>query len=72
MVKTVQKMTMPLLKRLSHDSRFRHMPQQASIHINAWYGEHSKKAISTAFLKEKGLSEQEIIERSYMLVCDSR
>ncbi|MEZ8721303.1 HAD-IIB family hydrolase [Vibrio pomeroyi] len=36
----------------------------SSIHINAWYGEHSKKATSTAFLKEKGLSDQEIVERS--------
>ncbi|MCQ1056893.1 HAD-IIB family hydrolase [Photobacterium sp. DNB23_23_1] len=32
----------------------------SSIHINAWYGEHSKKATATAFLKEKGLTEQQI------------
>ncbi len=36
----------------------------SSIHINAWYGEHSKKVTSTAFLKAKGLSDQEIVERS--------
>ncbi|KHT62171.1 hydrolase [Photobacterium gaetbulicola] len=32
----------------------------SSIHINAWYGEHSKKATATAFLKEKGLTVQQI------------
>ncbi|MGF1702904.1 HAD-IIB family hydrolase [Photobacterium makurazakiensis] len=36
----------------------------SSIHINAWYGEHSKKATATAFLKQKGLSESEIIKHA--------
>lgn len=36
----------------------------SSIHINAWYGEHSKKATATAFLTEKGLSSQEITTRA--------
>lgn len=36
----------------------------SSIHINAWYGEHSKKATATAFLRNKGLSGDEILERS--------
>lgn len=34
----------------------------SSIHINAWYGEHSKKNTSLRFLQEKGLSEEEIIK----------
>ena len=34
----------------------------SSIHINAWYGEHSKRQSSFAFLRSKGLSEQEILE----------
>ena len=33
----------------------------SSIHINAWYGEHSKKATSFCYLKEQGLSEDEIM-----------
>ena len=36
----------------------------SSIHINAWYGEHSKRATSTAFLKEKGLSDEEILQHA--------
>ncbi|MGF1682413.1 HAD-IIB family hydrolase [Photobacterium minamisatsumaniensis] len=36
----------------------------SSIHINAWYGEHSKKATATSFLKQKGLSESEIIQHA--------
>ena len=36
----------------------------SSIHINAWYGEHSKRATSTAFLKEKGLSDEEMIQHA--------
>lgn len=36
----------------------------SSIHINAWYGEHSKKATATAFLKQKGLSAEEILKHS--------
>ncbi|MDA0118211.1 HAD-IIB family hydrolase [Vibrio sp. T11.5] len=36
----------------------------SSIHINAWYGEHSKKATAIAFLTEKGLSRQEIATRA--------
>jgi HAD superfamily hydrolase (TIGR01484 family) len=32
----------------------------SSIHINAWYGEHSKKLTSLRFLKEKGLSDSDI------------
>ncbi|MDV5167471.1 HAD-IIB family hydrolase [Photobacterium rosenbergii] len=32
----------------------------SSIHINAWYGDHSKKDTATAFLKDKGLSDQQI------------
>ncbi|WP_435247254.1 HAD family hydrolase [Vibrio sp. nBUS_14] len=36
----------------------------SSIHINAWYGEHSKRATSTAFLKEKGLSYEEMIQHA--------
>ncbi|MGC9400816.1 HAD-IIB family hydrolase [Vibrio genomosp. F10 str. 9ZC157] len=35
----------------------------SSIHINAWYGQHSKKQTSMAFLKDKGLSEKEIFSR---------
>ncbi|KOO03328.1 HAD-IIB family hydrolase [Vibrio nereis] len=33
----------------------------SSIHINAWYGEHSKKHTSLSYLAEKGLSEQQIL-----------
>ena len=33
----------------------------SSIHINAWYGEHSKKITSLRFLQQKGLSESEIL-----------
>jgi len=36
----------------------------SSIHINSWYGEHSKKATSFSFLQEKGLSEAQIIEQA--------
>ncbi|USD42383.1 HAD-IIB family hydrolase [Vibrio sp. SCSIO 43135] len=36
----------------------------SSIHINAWYGEHSKKATATAFLAEKGLSREEMTTRA--------
>jgi HAD superfamily hydrolase (TIGR01484 family) len=32
----------------------------SSIHINSWYGEHSKKTTSLKFLQEKGLSLAEI------------
>ncbi|RTZ17972.1 HAD-IIB family hydrolase [Vibrio aquaticus] len=35
----------------------------SSIHINAWYGEHSKRNSTFAYLKRKGLSEQEILEK---------
>lgn len=33
----------------------------SSIHINAWYGEHSKKLASLGYLAEKGLSQQQIL-----------
>lgn len=33
----------------------------SSIHINSWYGEHSKKVTSLTFLQEKGLSTDEIM-----------
>lgn len=36
----------------------------SSIHINSWYGEHSKKITSLKFLQEKGLSQQEIISQA--------
>ncbi|MGB2739087.1 MAG: HAD-IIB family hydrolase [Cognaticolwellia sp.] len=36
----------------------------SSIHINSWYGDHSKKATSMKFLKEKGLSEPEIVSQA--------
>jgi len=36
----------------------------SSIHINSWYGEHSKKATSFRFLQEKGLSEAQIIKKA--------
>ncbi|MFS1882207.1 HAD-IIB family hydrolase [Vibrio splendidus] len=36
----------------------------SSIHINAWYGEHSKKVDIDRLSQREGLSEQEIIERS--------
>ncbi|WP_261816036.1 HAD-IIB family hydrolase [Vibrio gallicus] len=36
----------------------------SSIHINTWYGDHSKRETSTAFLKQKGLSEAEILKHS--------
>jgi HAD superfamily hydrolase (TIGR01484 family) len=32
----------------------------SSIHINAWYGQHSKKQTSLRFLREQGLTEQQI------------
>jgi len=32
----------------------------SSIHINAWYGEHSKKVTSLRYLKEKGLTDAAI------------
>ena len=32
----------------------------SSIHINAWYGDHSKKVTSLSFLRERGLSEEQI------------
>ncbi|MFQ3282772.1 HAD-IIB family hydrolase [Reinekea sp.] len=35
----------------------------SSIHINAWYGEHSKKATSLRYLKENGLTDAEIVTR---------
>ncbi|WP_375749761.1 HAD-IIB family hydrolase [Vibrio sp. HN007] len=35
----------------------------SSIHINAWYGEHSKKVSSLAFLRSYGLSDEEIDEQ---------
>lgn len=36
----------------------------SSIHINAWYGEHSKKLSSLQFLAEKGLSFDDILKVS--------
>ncbi|PKG38011.1 HAD-IIB family hydrolase [Psychromonas sp. Urea-02u-13] len=36
----------------------------SSIHINSWYGEHSKKITSLNFLQEKGLSKAEIISQT--------
>ena len=36
----------------------------SSIHINSWYGDHSKKATSLTFLKDKGLSESEIVSQT--------
>ncbi len=33
----------------------------SSIHINAWYGEHSKKVTSLRFLNEKGLTDADIL-----------
>jgi len=36
----------------------------SSIHINSWYGEHSKKATSFQFLQEKGLSSSEILTQA--------
>ena len=36
----------------------------SSIHINSWYGDHSKKATSLAFLHEKGLSESQITSQA--------
>jgi len=35
----------------------------SSIHINAWYGDHSKRNSTYAFLKNKGLSEQDILNK---------
>jgi len=35
----------------------------SSIHINCWYGEHSKKATSFDFLQKQGLSNTEIMTR---------
>jgi HAD superfamily hydrolase (TIGR01484 family) len=36
----------------------------SSIHINSWYGEHSKKVTSLKFLQEKGLSKTEIVSQA--------
>jgi HAD superfamily hydrolase (TIGR01484 family) len=36
----------------------------SSIHINSWYGDHSKKITSLNFLQEKGLSKAEIISQA--------
>jgi HAD superfamily hydrolase (TIGR01484 family) len=36
----------------------------SSIHINAWYGEHSKKITSLNYLKEKGLTDNDIVTHS--------
>ena len=36
----------------------------SSIHINAWYGEHSKKVTSFAYLKEKGVNLEQIQEKA--------
>ncbi len=36
----------------------------SSIHINCWYGEHSKKVTSLNFLQEKGLSKTDIISQA--------
>ena len=36
----------------------------SSIHINAWYGEHSKKVTSFAYLKEMGLSSEQIQDKA--------
>ena len=35
----------------------------SSIHINAWYGQHSKRTSSFAFLRAKGLTEQDILTK---------
>lgn len=35
----------------------------SSIHINAWYGEHSKKVTSLRYLKERGLTASDIEDR---------
>jgi hydroxymethylpyrimidine pyrophosphatase-like HAD family hydrolase len=42
----------------------------SSIHINAWYGEHSKKKSSWQYLKNQGLSDEEI-DHSCCYVGDS-
>ncbi len=39
----------------------------SSIHINAWYGEHSKKNASLNFLLNKGLNEQQIQQQACYL-----
>ncbi|MFT4835333.1 MAG: HAD superfamily hydrolase (TIGR01484 family) [Psychromonas sp.] len=36
----------------------------SSIHINSWYGEHSKQVTSLNFLQEKGLSKAEIVSQA--------
>jgi HAD superfamily hydrolase (TIGR01484 family) len=36
----------------------------SSIHINSWYGEHSKKVTSLKFLQEKGLSQTEVLSNA--------
>ena len=36
----------------------------SSIHINSWYGDHSKKVTSLKFLQEKGLSNAEILSQA--------
>ncbi|KOO15034.1 hydrolase [Vibrio xuii] len=35
----------------------------SSIHINAWYGEHSKRNSAFAYLKSKGLSQQDVLDK---------
>ncbi|MEL7291817.1 MAG: HAD-IIB family hydrolase [Pseudomonadota bacterium] len=35
----------------------------SSIHINAWYGEHSKRNSAFAYLRQQGLSDSEIISK---------
>ncbi|MEH6451632.1 MAG: HAD-IIB family hydrolase [Psychromonas sp.] len=35
----------------------------SSIHINAWYGEHSKKITSLGYLEEKGLTDADMLIR---------
>ncbi|MFB9216229.1 HAD-IIB family hydrolase [Vibrio sinaloensis] len=34
----------------------------SSIHINAWYGDHSKRNSAFAYLRSKGLSDQQILD----------
>ncbi|KEQ17296.1 HAD-IIB family hydrolase [Endozoicomonas numazuensis] len=36
----------------------------SSIHINAWYGEHSKRVTSLGFLEAKGLSQNDILTKT--------
>nr|WP_217906504.1 HAD-IIB family hydrolase [Vibrio sp. JPW-9-11-11] len=35
----------------------------SSIHINAWYGEHSKRNSAFAYLRQQGLSESDILKK---------